>query len=188
MTEKNFGIGMPKTGTSSLNVALKTLGIKSIHDPWKFRRKTWETGEYKWSKNFDALTNFGEWSFPHLDENYPNSKFILTTRDKESWLTSCGKHFSPRNEKKYKRPLDSAFKRLEIFGTKVFTTQRYSYVYDLHVKTVLDYFKNRQQNLLVLDVCAGDGWKKLCKFLEVDIPDIPFPYENRRRRKRKRKK
>ena len=186
MTGKVFGIGMPKTGTSSLNSALGALGFKSVHDPWKLRQKIWDTGSYKWDTRYNAFTNFGEWFFPHLDENYPNSKFILTIRDKKSWLKSCEKHFSPKNEKKYRRPFEASLKKMEIFGIKVFTRQRYSYVYDLHLETVKNYFKGREKDLLILDICGGDEWEKLCSFLDVEIPDKNFPHKNRRRRRRKR--
>jgi len=185
MQNKIFGIGLPKTGTSSLNSALSTLGFKSIHDPWKFRRKIWETGDYTWSRKFTALTNFGEWFFPQLDKTYPNSKFILTIRDKEEWLESCRKHFSPHNEKYYKRPLESAFKRMEIFGIRVFSADQYSYMYDFHKKTVKDYFKSRKKDLLIMDICAGDGWGKLCSFLDAETPYELFPHKNQRRRHKK---
>ena len=37
------------------------------------------------------LTNFGEHFYPQLDQAYPNSKFILTIRDEETWLVSWKK-------------------------------------------------------------------------------------------------
>lgn len=30
-----------------------------------------------------------------------------------------------------------------------------------------------------MNVCAGEGWTKLCPFLRADIPARPFPHENR---------
>ena len=32
-------------------------------------------------------------------------------------------------------------------------------------------------NLLVYKV--GEGWDKLCQFLEVEVPSVPFPHENK---------
>ena len=29
-----------------------------------------------------------------------------------------------------------------------------------------------------MDICAGDGWTQLCDFLDVAVPDVPFPVEN----------
>jgi len=190
MSGKIFGIGMPKTGTCSLNVALNNLGIKSIHDPNELRQKFWETGSCKFNKNFEALINFGEWFFPQLDEAYPNSKFILTVRDKKSWLSSCKNHFSPMNDKKYKNLYNANLKKMEIFGIKTFNKKRFSYVYDLHEKTVKDYFKGRENDLLIIDICGGDKWNELCDFLGIVAPQgLPFPHKNRKsKRRRKHKK
>ena len=40
------------------------------------------------------------------------------------------------------------------------------------------YFKNRPNDLLVMNICEGDGWEMLCPFLGTDIPDVPFPKLN----------
>ena len=29
-----------------------------------------------------------------------------------------------------------------------------------------------------MNICAGDGWERLCEFLDVPVPDVPFPREN----------
>jgi len=46
----------------------------------------------------------------------------------------------------------------------VFDEQRFKSGYNKFVETVLEYFKDRPQDLLILDVTAGDGWEKLCPF------------------------
>ena len=51
--------------------------------------------------------------------------------------------------------------------------------YKNHNREVNEYFKDRPDDLLVMDVTAGDGWEKLCPFLGVDIPDIDFPPANK---------
>ena len=68
--------------------------------------------------------------------------------------------------------------RLDIFGTYKFHADRCLYVYRLHRKNAIEYFQDRSQDFLVMDICQGDGWEKLCPFLEIDqIPEIPFPYK-----------
>jgi hypothetical protein len=37
--------------------------------------------------------------------------------------------------------------------------------------------------LLIMDIAAGDGWDKLCPFVERDIPPMPFPHQNPRGRR-----
>ena len=43
---------------------------------------------------------------------------------------------------------------------------------------VREYFGTRD-DFLELNVCGSEGWKKLCPFLDVPIPDVPFPHRNR---------
>ena len=33
------------------------------------------------------------------------------------------------------------------------------------------------EQLLVYRV--GEGWERLCNFLQVEVPDVPFPHENK---------
>jgi hypothetical protein len=53
---------------------------------------------------------------------------------------------------------------------------RMAYVYDLHIKNVIEYFKDRPEDLLILNIFEGDGWDKLCDFLSIPVPDVPFPH------------
>jgi hypothetical protein len=45
-------------------------------------------------------------------------------------------------------------------------------------KEIIDYFKFDNTKLLVMDIIKGDGWEKLCKFLDKPIPNRPFPHKN----------
>ena len=97
MGKKVFGIGMPKTGTSSLHTALEILGIKSIHYPHDEKTvRELEAGNYRLSllDEYDALCDVPIPAiFAQLDECWPDSKFILTVRDQEEWLDSCENWF-----------------------------------------------------------------------------------------------
>jgi Sulfotransferase domain len=46
--------------------------------------------------------------------------------------------------------------------------------------SVLEYFEDRPEALLTLDITAGENWEKLCSFLGVPVPDVEFPFENAR--------
>lgn len=166
---KIFGIGLPKTGTKSLNMALNDLGFKSIHFARRYRNCIWNKNTFEFPFKFNALTNFGEWHFAQLDKTYPNSKFILTVRNKDSWLKSCKLWYTPQ-----KRGYSAS--RISVFGTQNFSHDRYAYIYDFHTKAVLEYFKYRKNDLLILDICSGEGWNKLCNFLNVEIPEHSFPH------------
>jgi hypothetical protein len=44
---------------------------------------------------------------------------------------------------------------------------------------VRGYFAGREQDLLVIDFAAGQGWPELCDFFGMPVPDLPFPHTNR---------
>ena len=48
----------------------------------------------------------------------------------------------------------------------------------LHYSERKKYFKDRPNDLLVMNICNGEGWEKLCPFLNKPVPDAPFPKEN----------
>ncbi len=60
--------------------------------------------------------------------------------------------------------------------------------FEQHNKEVIDYFKDRPNDLLVLDLAKGDGWEKLCSFLGADIPNVPFPHAHKASDGKKRNK
>ena len=49
----------------------------------------------------------------------------------------------------------------------------------LSALAVTEYFRDRPKDLLVLDVCGGDGWEPLCAFLGLEPPRHAFPHFNR---------
>jgi hypothetical protein len=196
-----FNIGLPKTATHTLHSALETLGLRSLHNPEDLRTQTL-AGCYRFDRDdWRALTNFCEHFYPQLDKEYPNSKFILTVRDKESWLDSWGRQINEAEglagksllsrlvsdnpitlARAMRRRLSSHLAstprvaRIQIFGCYTFNRDRASYVYDLHYKNALEYFAKRPRDLLVMDIPGGDGWRKLCDFLSLPTPDRPFPH------------
>ena len=42
----------------------------------------------------------------------------------------------------------------------------------------MEYFKHRSEQLLVFNITAGEGWTKLCPYLNEQIPAINFPSAN----------
>lgn len=109
--------------------------------------------------------------YKELDDAYPNSKFILTERDEEEWLNSALKHFKDNYFDLHKW----------LYGEGVMAGNEALYLerYRRHNKEVREYFKNRPEDFLVMNLKAGDGWETLCHFLKLPIPNKPFPYENK---------
>jgi hypothetical protein len=111
--------------------------------------------------------------YRELDRLIPGSKFIHTIRDEESWYRSVSRHIghlrNPMHEWIYGRekglPRDHRDNTIQ--------------VYRKHNEEVLEYFKARPGDLLVMDFSKGAGWKELCNFLDQPVPEEPFPHANR---------
>ncbi len=176
---KLFGIGLSKTGTTSLAHALEILGfrVKDCLGVTNYIKGDLSSINEDALKNYDALTDTPIPSFyQELDEEYPDSKFILTVRDMDAWLKSCKKQFSQKMADKQSEAHKQLF--TDIYGTVVFNEDKYKQGYLDFVNGVIDYFNNRPNVLLVLDVTKGDGWEQICSFLDRPVPEIPFPKSN----------
>ena len=191
-TEKNkpkvFGLGLSRTGTRSLTKALKVLGFDCAHYPVDEDTYTELTnGQYDLTvlKYYDGLTDITVAPFFEMfDKQYPGSKFILTVRDRESWLRSCQNHWFNRPAFKEAEDPDEEthylmrqFLRSSVFGCYNFVPERFVWVYEQYVKRVMDYFKDRPEDLLVINVCEGEGYEKLAPFLNRPLPTQPFPHK-----------
>ena len=67
---------------------------------------------------------------------------------------------------------------VDLYGCTVFEEQKFLDGYDRFVRGVLEHFKNRIEDLLVINIVAGEGWNELCPFLGQPVPEIPFPKAN----------
>jgi hypothetical protein len=101
MKPKVFCIGFPKTGTSSMGVALKKLGYKvtgpnGVNDPDICEHALSMALEL--AEQYDAFQD-DPWPqlYREMDEHYPRSKFILTLRDPNSWIASQIRHFGVKD-------------------------------------------------------------------------------------------
>jgi hypothetical protein len=167
---KVFGIGLSKTGTSSLTAALKRLGYKAKHYPHLFQ--VIET-----AKKCDAVTDTPVIVyFEALDRLWPTAKFILTVRDEDEWIDSCRRHYA-------KKPVSKimAWKlrnRRAVYGMNGFDAAHFCQVARTHRKRVEAHFADRPGKLLVLDICAGEGYERLCPFLGLPVVKEKFPHKN----------
>jgi len=179
----------------SLAHALGLLGYRSLHFPQDDRTREQvlaflATGGDRLRlsvlERLDAVTDTPVCaSFEALDAAYPGSKFILTIRDKETWLESCHAYWASWVDSYLlARPDDPLPVYLiaihaKIYGTPTFDREQFSRAYDVHHERVRRHFVDRPEDLLTLNVCAGEGWEPLCKFLGAPRPRAKFPSENR---------
>jgi hypothetical protein len=95
---------------------------------------------------------------------------VLTMREESAWLRSHERHFSSE-------------------GDRLIPPQYWIHDYDSKREQILDayrtrnagvrrYFAGRPDDLLVLDICRGEGWEPLCAFLGLEPPGRGFPSLN----------
>lgn len=172
---KIFGIGFHKTGTTSLALALEMLGYR-VTGPNGAKDPNIASNVHTMIDSlvpqFDAFQD-NPWPvvYRYLDQKYVNSKFVLTTRDTGSWIRSQVKHFGKKHS-----PM-----REWIYGVGHPEGNETIYInrFERHNADVIEYFSNRTDDLLILDITTGVRWEPLCEFLNVDIPDGEFPHANR---------
>lgn len=167
---KIIGVGMSKTGTTTLAACLEILGV-GPHKSYDRRLKQWVQGGKidKVLENADRYRSYEDapWYliYRELDTRYPGSKFILTVRkDSQSHAKSAWYHGVAAGTRKGEPDDDYIQQKIEI--------------YEKHNAGVKEYFKDRLDDLLVLCWENGDGWQELCEFLGAENPGIPIPKAN----------
>ena len=201
---KILGVGLSRTGTYSLAVALRQLGFNTLHyDRERLNDILDGTNprpDFRRYDDVDAVTDIpSAYFYRELLQAYPSCKAILTLRDVESWWTSVARHVNVHNPYRSPRafgydsriralgstPLtdpgaDNHFKML-LLNCVYGSTIALEYLYK---KKYLDHNEGVQREippdrLLVMNMPAGDGWEKLCGFLGLPVPDLPFPHKHR---------
>lgn len=177
--KKVFGIGLSKTGTTSLHAALEQLGMRSLHNPESMLSV--EGGELRFSSalaaEYNALSDLPIAAFyRELDREFPGSRFILTTRSEEPWLASCANHFHPSAF-----PSNEVVRKLveRVYGTPVFEPNAFRASLRRHESEVRQYFAGRPLDLLIIDIDQTDKWTPLCRFLGISAPGVSYPHQNR---------
>lgn len=195
-----IGAGYPRTGTTSLKVALNRLGFGPCHHmeelfahPAQIRR--WravaERGDRDWDSilaGYASAVDFPaqRWYAELLAHN-PGAKVILTVRDPEGWYRSMRATIWPISQSFPVRwtgrflPVAGGVVRLatrclwrEEFEGR-FLDQAYALqAFQRHVERVKATVP--AEDLLIYDV--REGWAPLCRFLGVPVPKEPFPRLN----------
>lgn len=164
---------MNKTGTSSLNRAMTILGYKSIHCPIEIS----QVMEYDFLCDI-AITA----RYKFLDFVFPKAKWILTIREPQSWLRSILTHRVVKGNHYRLRDLEYDFL---LYGSNSchneykFDPEAYLNKLHQHTEEVKSHFQGRENQLLIIDICGGEQWERLCTFLEKPIPEARFPHANK---------
>jgi len=172
---KVFCVGFQKTGTTSMRGALEILDYRvaghfGVDDP-EIRSNALPQA-LELARGYSAFQD-NPWPllFRELDVSFPGSRFVLTVRDPQRWIESVVKHFGDQTT-----PM-----REWIYGPGAPRGNEGVYLerFERHNREVREYFADRAQDLLEMDIEAGDGWEALCGFLGRPLPRVPFPHENK---------
>lgn len=193
-----FGLGMSRTGTTSLRSALEFLGFGPCYHVTE--AILWPHLAYQWQlfteRRTPPLENIlGRYPsacdvpiFYHWREifaKWPQARFILTVRSPDSWFDSLTGSILPILEGKSVPSEPSAqfaFRMCRdiitnrILGGRLFdrtfATQQFTAHNELIMRTI------PSSSLLVMNI--AEGWRPLCNFLGVAIPKLPFPHQHSR--------
>jgi len=135
--------------------------------------------EVLWEQ-FDAFTDSPVARvYRELDQAYPGSKFVLTTRPLDKWMGSMRRmrpSFTLLTLLPKVRQLVTDLCGKPSFGDECALANGFLN----YNRSVREYFGPRiGKDLLVLDVSTGDAWDRLCNFLGQDAPHREFPHYNR---------
>ena len=202
-----IGAGWGRTGTVSLKKALEILGfgpcyhmreVMETGDAESWTRYAENPKDLQLlhsmlgGKGYASTCDYPSSAFwKEQMELYPEAKVVLTIRDPEKWYKSvCDTvfHTQPSHPntsiamnvmfwlgwptKGFGRMLDALIATRFVHGN--WSKQNVLSAFHAHNNDVLRTCP--KDKLLVFEV--SQGWAPLCEFLDVTIPDVPFPHEN----------
>jgi hypothetical protein len=200
--QKVFCIGFNKTGTTSIGAALAGLGFDLAEQtPGERLLEDWGR------RDFTALLRFCEQhdafqdvpfslpsTFEALDAAFPGSKFILSERNSaETWFRSMTQyHTKVVGKKRLPTPQDLReyghcyrgwlWRAMElVYGADEQTAyhkDRCVRAYLAHGEHVRAHFRQRPDDLLVLDVATKTAMTDICRFLNIPYDGRPMPHLN----------
>lgn len=114
--------------------------------------------------------------WPQLVERFPDAKVLLTWRTAESWYASMEQTIIPSVAGMNARGETSpgSLTLHKELGGRPWAKDSFIAAYEENVAKAKATVP--AERLLVYEL--GDGWAPLCAFLEVDVPDAPFPRSN----------
>jgi hypothetical protein len=173
-----FGIGLNKTGTTSFDAAMKILGFRSlhyggptVHDAVQRAIDDDAPLLSNLDEKYDAFSDIGLLSrrFRLLDDQYPGSRFVLTTRPVDDWIESRRRHVEFNRRRHESGRYGGDFLAVDEAGWRE--------EWEHHLAGVRGYFAGRP-DFLEIDLTAAPSWSPLCSVLDVPEPTRQFPEAN----------
>jgi hypothetical protein len=193
---KLIGAGFGRSGTMSIKAALDEIGTGPCYHMkialprfWhlNFFMQAWRGKKVNWHRFFRKYNSVVDWPtcsfYKELMVEYPDAKILLNVRDPEKWYDSMYEtiwaiqpafpFWFPPVVRKFHDEIVWGSNLQGVFGDREKAIEVYKEWIE-EVKRVVP-----PQRLLVYEVT--EGWKPLCDFLGVPVPDKPFPYINERK-------
>ena len=191
-----IGPGFGRTGTASLKRALEILGFGPCHhmeevfprpeqvDHWAAMA---EGRPVDWDAAFAGFRSQVDWPGAHawrqLAAHFPDAKIVLSVREPEAWWRS----FSDTIAKALAgAPPDAPphVHRMVAAARCFIAEQTFRGMLDDKDRAIAALQRRTEEvraaipaeRLLVFDV--AEGWDPLCRFLDVPVPEGPFPRVN----------
>ena len=161
---KIFIIGLPRTATTSVCLAMLGLGYKTAHNAYTQRT-------FNEAQVIADTPTFCDYQI--LDKHFANSKFIYLTREAISWLPSI-KQLLQRMIVNLQRSDGGFNPHLKRCYNEVFSPLAADNIaqddfllqcYQRHQQGVVDYFQGRASDLLTIDVSEPNSYQQLLAFL-----------------------
>lgn len=201
-----IGAGLPRTGTLSQKVALEMLGLAPCYhmvnvlgdlDEARLWRRALE-GEGPWDEIFDGYPATVDWPgsyhYKELVEHYPDAKVLLSVRDADSWERSMrdtiwgifygdilirdlsyARSRVDDQWRSYIELMEEMWAHSGLIDSGSGTTSE-------SMKAAMERFNEEVQQTVPADRLLvwspGDGWEPLAEFLELPVPEAPFPHLN----------
>lgn len=197
---KIFGVGLPKTGTTSLEKAHVMLGYRVCRGHFKNNHTGYlialavngDNAEIiRFVDLFDAFFDApwgGTGIYQALFDHQPDAKFILSKRDPDDWagslLAMADRTALPASDLMTGVYKAGAYALVYWLRNIVGIVQLEGSERDLaaycrrYNDETLDFMSSRGADHLVFDVTKGNDWDQICTFLGKPIPNIPFPKLN----------
>jgi sulfotransferase family protein len=197
MTLKIIGSGFGRTGTRSLKDALEQLGFGPCHHMEEVFENPEQVAHWQafaagkpvdWNAVFAGYKSQIDWPGAHvwreLSVAFPEAKVIHSQRPDASWWNSFSKTIGKLLAVYPKMELPPHVKDMldvcsDFIGQGTFDGKfgdRDAALAAYHQRADDVRAAIPPERLLVFDV--AEGWEPLCAFLDVPVPDIPFPHRN----------
>ncbi|MBV1932017.1 MAG: sulfotransferase family protein [Porticoccaceae bacterium] len=187
-----IGAGFGRTGTLSMRAALRLLGLGPVHHMFEVVKNPEQSADWSIALDDssvlrDLLANYRsavDWPtcyfWRELMDMYPDAKVILTHRDPKAWYKSIHNTiYRLLTAKSPDMPSEQVTMAKRIVMDNTFDGRLGEEDYAIEVfekHNALVKATVPAERLLVFDV--REGWQPLCDFLEVPVPDEPFPNTN----------